>query len=95
MAKREQVSLVELAEVISSLSPNEMQTLGKIVMAKHQMQQPQPQGGVNNVPGPMGSPPTGMAGGPPRQLPPQMTQPPQRRAMPPTTRDAVVPGLLR
>lgn len=94
MAKKE-VSLVDLAEVISSLSPNEMQTLGKIVMAKQQMLQPQPPGGVANVPGPMGSPPTGMAGGPPRQLPPQMMQPPQRRPMPPNTRDAVMPGLLR
>lgn len=86
MAKNE-VSLVELAEVISSLSPNEMQTLGKIVMAKQQMTQQQPQMGPQNVPGP--------AGGPPSQLPPQMMQPPQRRPMPPNTRDAVMPGLLR
>jgi|5_EtaG_2_1085323.scaffolds.fasta_scaffold255943_1 hypothetical protein len=92
MAK-ESVSLVQLAEVISGLSPNEMATLGKIVMAKQQMVQPQGGMNVSNVPGPMGSRPTGMAGRPP-QLPPQMGQPQQRRPMPPTTRDAVMPGLL-
>ena len=94
MAK-ESVSLVQLAEVISGLSPNEMATLGKIVMAKQQMVQPQGGMNVSNVPGPMGSPPTGMAGRPPQQLPPQMVQQQPRRPMPPTARDAVVPGLLR
>ena len=88
-------SLVTLAEEISSLSANELQTLGKIVMAKQQMVQPMPPGGVSNVPGPMGSPPTGMSGRPPQQLPPQMVQQQPRRPMPPTAREAVVPGLLR
>ena len=42
--------------MINQLSPNEMATLGKIVMAK----QTQMSGGmqVNNVPGPMAAPPT-------------------------------------
>ena len=77
-------SLVTLAEEISALSPNELQTLGKIVMAKQQMVQPRPQGQVSNVPGPMGAAP----------MPPQMNQAPQRRMAPPTTRDAMMPGLL-
>ena len=91
MAK--QPSLVEIADMINQLSPNEMATLGKIVMAK----QNQMSGGmqVSNVPGPMGGPPTGMTARPPQQLPPQMMQPQPRRPMPPTARDAVVPGLLR
>ena len=76
-------SLVTLAEEISALSPNELQTLGKIVMAKQQMVQPQ--GQVSNMPGPMASAP----------LPPQMNQGPQQRRMaPPSTRDAMMPGLL-
>jgi len=75
-------SLVTLAEEISALSPNELQTLDKIVMAKQQMVQPQAQ--VSNMPGPMASAP----------LPPQMNQAPQRRMAPPTTRDAMMPGLL-
>ena len=90
MAKK--TSLVEIADMIATLSPNEMATLGKIVMAKQQMATPM-QGGVSNVPGPM--PTTGMAAAPPRHLPPQMTQPQPRRPMPPTTRDAMMPGLLR
>ena len=90
MAKK--TSLVEIADMIATLSPNEMATLGKIVMAKQQMATPM-QGGVSNEPGPM--PTTGMAAAPPRQLPPQMTQPQPRRPMPPTTRDAMMPGLLR
>ena len=91
MAK--QPSLVEIADMINQLSPNEMATLGKIVMAK----QNQMRGGmqVSNVPGPMGGPQTGMTARPPQQLPPQMMQPQPRRPMPPTARDAVVPGLLR
>jgi len=84
MAK-ESVSLVQLAEVISGLSPNEMATLGKIVMAKQQMVQPQQPGQVSNVPGPMGAAP----------VPPQMNQMQQpRRMAPPSTRDAMMPGLL-
>ena len=35
MAKK--TSLVEIADMIATLSPNEMATLGKIVMAKQQM----------------------------------------------------------
>tara|TARA_Y200000002_G_C22632629_1_gene643189 strand:- start:351 stop:635 length:285 start_codon:yes stop_codon:yes gene_type:complete len=92
---KKNMSLVEIADMITGLSPNEMSTLGKIVMAKQRMVQPMPPGGVSNVPGPMGSPPTGMAGRPPQQLPPQMVQQQPRRPMPPTARDAVVPGLLR
>ena len=70
MAKK--TSLVEIADMIATLSPNEMATLGKIVMAK----QTQMSGGmqVNNVPGPMAAPPTGMTARPPQQLPPQMMQ---------------------
>lgn len=78
-------SLVTLAEEISALSANELQTLGKIVMAKQQMVQPQQQGQVSNVPGPMGAAP----------VPPQMNQMQQSRRMaPPSTRDAMMPGLL-
>lgn len=77
-------SLVTLAEEISALSPNELQTLGKIVIAKQQMVQPQQQGP--------------MAGGP-APMPPQMNQAPQQgmpqqRMAPPTSRDAMMPGLL-
>lgn len=85
MAKQS-MNLVELAEVITSLSTNEMQTLGKIVMAKQQMNNPGPTIQPQNVPGP--------AGGPPQQLPPQMMRQQPRRAMPPQTRDAMMPGLL-
>ena len=90
MAK--QPSLVEIADMINQLSPNEMATLGKIVMAK----QTQMSGGmqVNNVPGPMAAPPTGMTARPPQQLPPQMMRQQPRRPMPPQTRDAMMPGLL-
>lgn len=84
--------LVQLAEDISTLTPNELQTLGKIVMAKTQQMAGS---GPQNVPGPMGGP-TG-----PAPVPPQMQQAmmnrrrmanPQMR--PPMARDAVMPGLL-
>jgi len=79
-------SLVDLAEEISSLSPNELQTLGKIVIAKQQMTTPQtPPQAPQNVPGPMGSATP--------QMQQQLQQ--QRRTAPPTARDAVMPGLLR
>ena len=52
MAKQS-MNLVELAEVITSLSANEMQTLGKIVMAKQQMNNPGPRIAPQNVPGPL------------------------------------------
>ncbi|HAI19954.1 MAG TPA: hypothetical protein DCM10_19240 [Xanthomarina gelatinilytica] len=84
MAK--QRSLVDLAEEISALSPNELQTLGKIVIAKQQMTTPAaPVSAPQNVPGPMGS------------ATPQMQQRLQqpRRTAPPTARDVVMPGLLR
>ena len=74
-------SLVDLAEEISALSPNELQTI-----AKQQMTTPAaPVSSPQNVPGPMGSATP--------QMQQRMQQP--RRTAPPTARDAVMPGLLR